>query len=109
MAMHVSAKCAELVFWFALWAAVPATLLSPLAHWMLTHTQLLNSACERSLTLRYVVRIALLFPADRVPCGFSLPKIHFEAVRLERSQTKEKQRFTSDLCNCVSLVEKILI
>ena len=61
-AWQVAGQLAELVFWFGLWAAIPAVLLYPLAKWAMIHTQVSPNMVVQG----YGVGVALLF----LPTGF---------------------------------------
>ena len=63
------------MFWFLLWAGIPALLLYPLALWMAKHTQI----SEYALFQGYGCAIALLF----LPAGFLIDFMyrHFILVR----------------------------
>jgi len=56
------------VFWFFLFAAIPATLLYPLALWMVKHTQI----SWEVLSEGYGIAAALLF----VPTGLSVDFVY---------------------------------
>jgi len=67
-AWQVAGQLAELVFWFGLWAAIPAVLLYPLAKWVMIHTKISPDAVAQG----YVGGIGLLF----FPTGFLVDFLH---------------------------------
>jgi ABC-type uncharacterized transport system permease subunit len=60
--MLLLAQIAQLIFWFALWAVIPAALLYPAALWMLLHTHYSFDL----VTDDYIMGVCLLF----LPTGF---------------------------------------
>jgi len=71
--MRLLKRLAVLVFWFFLWAAVPAALLYPFALWMEKHTRISGYAIAKG----YVAAVCLLF----LPTGFLIDFMYRHFVR----------------------------
>jgi sulfite exporter TauE/SafE len=71
--MGLLAQIAETVFWFALWLAIPAVLLYPVAVWMLKHTDL----SANFVTQAFGISIAVLF----LPTGVLVDFLYRRFIR----------------------------
>ena len=71
--MRLLKQLVVLVFWFFLWAAIPAALLYPFALWMEKHTRISGYAVAQG----YVAAICLLF----LPTGFLIDFMYRHFVR----------------------------
>jgi hypothetical protein len=74
--MSLFKQIAALVSWFALWLAIPAALLYPVALWMLKNTQYSGEVVIQG----YGLSVAVLF----LPAGFL---VHFLYGKLIRSKS----------------------
>jgi hypothetical protein len=68
---------AETVFWFSLWAGIPAALLYPGTRWMLIHTHY----SESFLIQGYEISISILF----LPTGFLVDFLYRRFILKKRS------------------------
>jgi hypothetical protein len=71
--MRLLRQIAVLVFWFFLWAAIPASLLYPFALWMAKHTRISGHALAQD----YLAAVALLF----LPTGFLIDFMYRHFLR----------------------------
>ena len=71
--MRLLKQLAVNVFWFFLWAAIPAALLYPIALWVEKHTRISDYALAQG----YIVAISLLF----LPTGFLVDFMYRHFVR----------------------------
>jgi hypothetical protein len=85
--MRLVKQLGAVVFWFSLWAAIPATLLYPLALWMVSHTRI----SARALAQSYAVAIGLLF----LPTGFLIDHIYRRLIRDRYSKKRAEASDTS--------------
>jgi hypothetical protein len=70
---------AESVFWFSLWAGIPAALLYPGARWMLIHTHYSESFLIQS----YGISVSILF----LPTGFLVDFLYRRFILKKRSSS----------------------
>lgn len=85
--MRLLKELGALVFWFTLWAVLPAILLYLVAFWMVNHTRISAYALAQS----YIIGIALLF----FPTGFLVDYIYRRFIRGRYSKKRTEASETS--------------
>ena len=76
------------LFWMTLWIAIPATMLYPLALWMVNHTRFSAYRAGQS----YVIAIALLF----LPTGFLVDYLYRSLIRDRHKKNKRPTKSQND-------------
>ena len=84
--MRIAKEIAAIVFWFSLCTGIPATLLYPIALWMLSHTTLSQFVVVKL----YVVGIGLFFLPTALLIDLIYRRIRPRAVAAEPGQNSSR-------------------